>query len=57
MMIDEDDADKISEDAVDEMLDGAEVEEDEDELDPDLKDPIDEFGAGGDDSLKSREWE
>lgn len=54
MMIDEDDADKISEDAVDELLD---VEEEEDELDLDLKDPIDEFGAGGDEEIKTRDWE
>ncbi len=55
MMIEEDDTDKISEDAVDELL--GDVEEEEDELDPDLKDPIDEFGAGGDEDLKSRDWE
>ena len=47
--------DKISEDAVDELL--GDAEEEEDELDPDLKDPIDEFGAGGDEDLKSRDWE
>jgi hypothetical protein len=54
MMIDEDDADKISEDAVDELLD---TEDEEDELDFDLKDSIDEFGGGGDEDLKSRDWE
>jgi len=55
MMIEEDDTEKISEDAVDALLD--DVEEDEDELDPGLKDPIDEFGAGGDEDLKTRDWE
>ena len=54
MMIDEDDADKLSEGAVDELF---EAEDDEEELDADLKDPIDEFGAGGDEELKSRDWE
>ncbi len=54
MMIEEDDTDKISEDAVDELLD---VEDEEDELDVDMKDPIDEFGAGGDEDLKSGVWE
>ena len=53
-MIDEDETESISADAVDELLD---VEEEEDELEPELKDPIDEFGAGGDEELKSRDWE
>ena len=54
MMIDEDETEKIPDEAdVEEFLGDAE----EDELDPDLKDPIDEFGAGGDEDLKSRDWE
>ena len=52
-MINEDDADEIPEGAIDELLDT----EEEDDLDLDLKDPIDEFGAGGDDDAKSRDWE
>ena len=55
MMINEDNAEEVPEGIVDELLDG--VEDEEDELDPDLKDPIDEFGAGGDEDIKSRDWE
>lgn len=57
MMVNEDDdAEKeISGDAVDELLD-TETEDDE-ELDPEAKDTVDEFGAGLDDDLKSRDWE
>ncbi len=56
MMVEDDDAEKeVSDDAVDELLD-AETEDDE-ELDPEAKDSMDEFGAGLDDEVKSRDWE
>jgi len=57
MVHDDDDAEKaVSDDAVDELLD-TETEDDEDELDPEAKDTVDEFGAGLDDDVKSRDWE
>jgi hypothetical protein len=57
MMVNEDDEGEkeISGDALDELLD-TETEDDE-ELDPEAKDTIDEFGAGIDEDLKSRDWE
>jgi hypothetical protein len=55
MTHDEDEAEKISEDAVDELLD---AEDDIDDLeDEDEKDMTDEFGAALDEDTKSRDWE
>ena len=56
MVNEEDDAEKeISGDAVDELLD-TETEDDE-EIDPEAKDTLDEFGAGIEEDTKSRDWE
>lgn len=57
MMSDDDESEKtdLSEDAVDELLDTEEDEEDfEDE---DLKDTVDEFGASKEEDGRSRDWE
>jgi hypothetical protein len=58
MMVNEDDDSEkaVSDDAVDELLD-TDTELDEDELDPEAKETVDEFGAGLDDDVKARDWE
>ena len=57
MVNDDDDADKaVSDDAVEELLD-ADTEDEEDEIDPEAKETLDEFGAGIDDDAKARDWE
>jgi hypothetical protein len=56
MVHDDDEAEKpVSDDAVEELLD-TETEDDE-EIDAEAKDTVDEFGAGLDDDVKSRDWE
>ena len=53
MINEEEETDKpVSDDAVGELF---EEEPEEDELDPDLKDPVDEFG--GEEETKTRDWE
>jgi hypothetical protein len=59
MVNEEDDMEKpVSDEAVDELLD-TEAELDEDEIDPEAKETVDEFGAGPDEDVKStsRDWE
>ena len=54
MMTNDDDTEKVSEEAVGELF---EEETEEDDLDPEAKETTDEFGAGLDEDTKSRDWE
>ena len=56
MAQEDDDAEKtVSDDAVEELLD-TETEDDE-EVDPEAKETLDEFGAGIEEDTKVRDWE
>ena len=54
MAHDEDETAELSPDAVDELLEAQDEEEEEVE---EPADTIDEFGAGGDEDIKTRDWE